>query len=261
MGNHYHLILKNGEGRLSRGMQWLGTSYTSYFNWKWGRSGHLFQGRFKSFIVDEESYLRQLILYVHRNPLRAGMVDRLSDYTWSSYNGIGYGRKCPPWLQVDSVLRLFGNSKKEFRSQVQSYSEEQSNLLEDLRQGFLLGSEKAAERLRSVITGGSPAEKQQRQRIGRAVGLERVMEDVTKAMKLSEEEVEQLKRPVRGIERPMRDLLIYLIWRQGSFRLSEIGNLFQVGYTSISNARIRGEAAIQQDKRLQVRLKKCGLEI
>ncbi|MDA1139945.1 MAG: transposase [Planctomycetota bacterium] len=64
MGNHYHLILKNGEGKLSQGMQWLGTSYTSYFNWKWGRSGHLFQGRFKSFIVDEESYLRQLILYV-----------------------------------------------------------------------------------------------------------------------------------------------------------------------------------------------------
>lgn len=80
MGNHYHLILKNRDGNLSRGMQWLGTSYTSYFNWKWGRSGHLFQGRFKSFVVEEESYLRQLILYVHRNPLRGGLVERLSEY-------------------------------------------------------------------------------------------------------------------------------------------------------------------------------------
>ncbi|MDA1143272.1 MAG: hypothetical protein O3B01_32340 [Planctomycetota bacterium] len=65
-----------------------------------------------------------------------------------------------------------------------------------------------------------------------------------------------------AIERPMRDLLIYLIWRQGSFRLSEIGNLFHVGSTSVSNARIRGEAALQQDKRLQAKLKKkSGLEI
>ncbi|MDA0840789.1 MAG: transposase [Planctomycetota bacterium] len=85
MGNHYHLILKNQDGKLSQAMQWFGTSYTSYFNWKWGRSGHLFQGRFKSFLVEGESYLRQLILYVHRNPLRAGRVERLSDYRWSSY--------------------------------------------------------------------------------------------------------------------------------------------------------------------------------
>jgi hypothetical protein len=101
------------------------------------------QGRFKSFLVEEESYLRQLVLYVHRNPLRAGMVERLSDYRWSSYLCLGYGRQCLPWLEREKVLRVFGSDQREFRSQVQSYSEEESHLLEDLRHGLLLDSEKA----------------------------------------------------------------------------------------------------------------------
>ena len=259
MGNHYHLILKNLDGKLSRGMQWFGTSYTSYFNWKWGRTGHLFQGRFKSFVIEEESYLRQLILYIHRNPLRAGMVERLSDYGWSSYRCLGYGRQCFLWLERERVLRLFGSDQGEFRSQVQSYSEEESSLLEDLRHGLLLGSEKASKKLRSLMDDKSVGDLRQAKGLKRAEGLEGALDRVSTALELSREEFEMLKRPVRGIERPMRDIVIYLVWKDGSFPLAEIGEKFQVGYTGISNARVRGEAAIQKDQKLRAKLARLGL--
>jgi REP element-mobilizing transposase RayT len=69
MGNHYHLLLKTQHGNLSKAMQWFGTAYTRRFNISHNRSGHLFQGRFKSFIVQNDAYLSQLSCYIHRNPV------------------------------------------------------------------------------------------------------------------------------------------------------------------------------------------------
>ena len=85
MGNHYHLLLKTPDTNLSKGMQWFGTAYTRKFNLQNNLSGHLFQGRFKSIIIENDAYLLRLSCYIHRNPVRAGIVDRLSDYKWSSY--------------------------------------------------------------------------------------------------------------------------------------------------------------------------------
>ena len=107
MGNHYHLLLKTHQANLSRAMQWLGVTYSVYYNNRHKRNGHLFQGRFKSFLIFEQDYLKSLILYIHRNPLRAGIVERLQDYKWSSYCGLGYGRNTPKWFNANYVLDYF----------------------------------------------------------------------------------------------------------------------------------------------------------
>src|SRR4030042_6431953 len=73
MGNHYHLLAKTHEANLSAAMQWLQVAYGTWHNQRHRRSGHLFQGRFKSFLVQENEYLQRLLLYIHRNPLRATM--------------------------------------------------------------------------------------------------------------------------------------------------------------------------------------------
>ena len=99
MGNHYHLLLKTNRANLSKSMQWLGLTYTRRFNLRHFRSGHLFQGRFKSIIVQNDAYLMRLSCYIHRNPLRAGIVERLADYVWSSYKAYAYGAKAPGWLR------------------------------------------------------------------------------------------------------------------------------------------------------------------
>jgi REP element-mobilizing transposase RayT len=95
MGNHYHLLLKTTDANLSKAMQWLGTTYTRKFNLKNQTSGHLFQGRFKSIIVENDAYLLMLSCYIHRNPLRAMIVERIADYPWSSYQNYAYRKKSP----------------------------------------------------------------------------------------------------------------------------------------------------------------------
>ena len=91
MNNHYHILLRTNRADLSKGMQWLGATYNRRFNNRHMRSGHLFQGRFKNIIVQNDAYLMQLLCYIHRNPLREKMVKRLVDYKCSSYPAYTYG--------------------------------------------------------------------------------------------------------------------------------------------------------------------------
>ncbi len=147
MKNHYHLILRPDEARLSVATQWLGVAYNVWHKRRHNRSGHLCQDRFKAFAVEEADYLERLICYVHRNPLRAGPVKRLAKYPWRSYVAFGYGRKCPKWLARIEVLRFYGGRGDRLRRALQSYSDEDPHLWEDLRQVIFPGSESGLARL------------------------------------------------------------------------------------------------------------------
>ena len=107
MSNHYHLLVRTRQANLKKAMHWFGTTYTQRYNRQHFRSGHLFQGRYKSIIVQNDAYLLQLSYYIHRNPLRAKMVKRLADYRWSSYRIYGYGKKTPDWLTTELILSHF----------------------------------------------------------------------------------------------------------------------------------------------------------
>ncbi len=112
MDNHYHLLLETPQGNLSQIIQYINGSYSSYFNSKHKRAGHLFQGRFKAILVQKDVYAQELSRYIHLNPVRAGLVALPSDYRWSScpfYAGL---KDKPDWLQTDFILGLFGQKKK-----------------------------------------------------------------------------------------------------------------------------------------------------
>jgi len=85
MPNHVHLLLETGEVILSRIMLWLGTAYARYFNRRYGKIGHLFQGRYKAILCDKDAYLLALVRYLHLNPVRAGIVRDPAEYPWSSH--------------------------------------------------------------------------------------------------------------------------------------------------------------------------------
>ena len=263
MGNHYHLVLRTRRPNLSRAAQWLGVSYASWFNARHERRGHLFQGRFKSFLVEDERYLRTLLLYVHRNPLRAGLAERLADYRWSSYPCLAYGRGCASWLQRGSVLSLFGGEPAQFRRAVQDYSEEKEKLLENLWHGLFLGSRAGLVRL----FGGDPRPDRHREkpqaraalRTTRTASVEALARELAAALGISAGDLEELRRPTRRVRRPLRDVLIYLLWRQGDFRLSQIGEFFRVGYTTISNARRRGQDHAERNREVRARLRTAGI--
>jgi putative transposase len=110
MDNHVHLGLETGKAPLSRVMAGLQTSYTQYFNRRHGRSGHLFQGRYKAFLVEKDRYALAMLRYIHENPIKAGEVARANQYAWSSdrYYRRGEG---PEWLDIGRVLPLLGRTR------------------------------------------------------------------------------------------------------------------------------------------------------
>src|SRR5436309_3593862 len=139
MDNHFHLLLETPEANLSQAMQWLGVSYSIWFNRRHDRAGHLFQGRFKAVIVEDDAGWQELARYVHLNPVRvlglglgkrqraasrAGLVARpepaviaerlrlLREYRWSSYRS--YAGYCAPlnWICGEPVDRLCGGSSR-----------------------------------------------------------------------------------------------------------------------------------------------------
>lgn len=108
LGNHYHLLLETPLGKLSRGMHALNALYSQRFNHRHKRRGHLFEGRFKALVVEKESHLLELHRYIVLNPVRAGLVARPEEWTWSSYRATcGHGT-APPWLEVQWTLGQFG---------------------------------------------------------------------------------------------------------------------------------------------------------
>ena len=112
MGNHYHLLIETPEGLLSRGIAWLNSVYTQKFNRKYGVTGHLFQGRFKSKPVEDNMQFLMAARYIVRNPLEANIVEDAGMWPWSSYRATA-GRIAPPgFLFVDDVLSCLGNDRR-----------------------------------------------------------------------------------------------------------------------------------------------------
>ena len=85
MGNHVHLLLKEGSESLEHSFKRIGAKYVYWYNAKYQRIGHLFQDRFKSEVVEDSRYLCTVIRYIHQNPLKAGLCSRLEEYPFSSY--------------------------------------------------------------------------------------------------------------------------------------------------------------------------------
>jgi len=106
MTNHFHLVIRTPQGNLSYGMKWLQATFANRYHRFHKVHGKLFQGRFKSLIVEEDGYLGALQHYVHLNPVRARMytVDELKEYRWSSYWYLWNPRKRPEFMDLSGAL-------------------------------------------------------------------------------------------------------------------------------------------------------------
>jgi REP element-mobilizing transposase RayT len=107
MSNHYHLFFRTPDTNLSRGMKDLDGDYASFFNARHRRVGHLFQGRFKSHLVDGETYLLEVARYIVLNPVRARMVETPGEWRWSSYRATAGLASVPRWLDPGPILDVF----------------------------------------------------------------------------------------------------------------------------------------------------------
>lgn len=111
MTNHIHLLVEMGEVPISRVLQRLHTWYTRYYNQKYNRVGHVFQGRYKSVLCEKDAYLVELVRYIHLNPVRAGITMSPRDYRWSSHRAyLGEDEYSFLNISTDLVLFQFANN-------------------------------------------------------------------------------------------------------------------------------------------------------
>ncbi|WP_340622523.1 transposase [Desulfitibacter alkalitolerans] len=103
MSNHVHLLMQEGENNIGRVMKRIGVAYVQWYNRKHGRVGHLFQDRYKSEEVEDDTYLLTVLRYIHQNPVKAKIVNSINDYKWSSFKNY-LGEKSYPLDLVDTEL-------------------------------------------------------------------------------------------------------------------------------------------------------------
>lgn len=264
MENHYHLVLETPEANLSRAAHWLNVTYTTRFNRRHRRSGHLLQGRFKGVLIQTTEGLQAVGRYVHLNPVRVqglglGKEDRaarragvggrpkaevvaerlavLRGYRWSSYRAYAGYEPAPGWLWTGELGRLCGGrTLKEQQAALRGYTEgavregRVDRPWADLVGGVVLGTEEYA---REMLAGRRADVREQR--VGRLVG-ERV--EWGAIVKLVEKEKGERWEEFRDRYGDWgRDVALWLGRRAGRLRLGELARLVEVqDYMTVATA-------------------------
>jgi REP element-mobilizing transposase RayT len=253
MDNHYHLILETPKGNLLKVMHGINSSYTGYFNRKYGRSGHLFQGRYRGILVEKDTYLLSLSRYVHLNPVRAGVVDRPQQYRWSSYVGYIGKEKESEWVEYAWVFSQFGKEKKRARRRYREYVEEglrakETTPLRNLHGQVILGDQVFIERIKGMLKGRRLSQGiVERKRLLEHPSATEVVGVVSEAYGIDQEEI--LERGGRA--NTARKVAIYYCQRYTGLSNEAIGELFGgIHYTTVSKVTARLREEMLKDKEL-----------
>lgn len=128
MDNHVHLMLSERTEELAKVMKRITVSYVYYFNKKYKRVGHLFQDRYRSEVIEEDNYVMSLVRYIHRNPVKAGIVELPEYYKWSSYNGyLDEEDYISKELEKEMLLELFSNNRLTAKKEFSRYMNEENS--------------------------------------------------------------------------------------------------------------------------------------
>jgi putative transposase len=159
MGNHLHLLVKTPRPNLGAGMQSFLSGYAIWAGRRWRRPGHLFQGRYRTEMIEDESYYWTVSRYIHLNPVRAGLVQRPEQWEWSSFTGYCDARRAQAWVAHDELLAARQgdhggrNARQAYRRFVErGVDDPPTSPFRDAFGGWVLGSERFLARLRSLAS-------------------------------------------------------------------------------------------------------------
>jgi putative transposase len=161
MSNHYHLLLETPQANLSAGMRQLNGVFTQKYNRRYKRTGHLFQGRFKAFIVDRDSYILELSRYIILNPVRAGMVSSVEEWPWSSYRAMAGLATREPFVHTDWILGIFSDVKSQAQSEYISFVHDGLGIdspLKAAKGGLFVGNETFVGKFRELLEASAAGE-------------------------------------------------------------------------------------------------------
>jgi putative transposase len=180
LSNHVHLLLRTGSVPIAGIMRRLLTVYAVTFNHRYRRHGHLFQNRYKSILCEEDSYLQELVRYIHLNPLRAGLVKDLKElgsYPYSGHSAV-LGKRKRTWQDGEYVLRYFGKREREAKREYLSFVSKgiDEGRKPELVGGGLLRSAGGWEGLKEARESGQRVKSDERI-LGRSEFVERVLRE------------------------------------------------------------------------------------
>ena len=270
MSNHYHLLLETPEPNLVAGMKWFQGTYTQRFNAKFGRRGHLFQGRYKALPVeamDRSFYFREVGQYIHLNPFRAGLAglesaQALEKYAWSSYPAYAGGlKKIPEWLHRGRLLSACGLEEEvpgylaRYRAMIElrmqgeasgSPESEREVVEKQLKRGWYIGGESFRDELTEMIGGNSDNLRGQQRSAHDEMEAERLLKAVLDLLELSEAELLAMKST-----RPEKQAVAWLLKKRTTVTGVWLAARLGMGHrTSASRAISEIERATSGEKRV-----------
>ena len=249
LDNHYHILLETPSGNLPQIMRHINGAYTTYFNVKRKRSGHLFQGRYKSILVDIDEYAKELSRYIHLNPVRAKIVEDPEEYKWSSYQDYIGLRKPPEWLARNFILGYFGKkipaAQRGYKKFViRLIGKKYDSPLSETVSSTLLGTAEFIDYIKDnflkdkKIATDIPALKE----FSEKVSIKDILKKTDKVFG---------KDP--GLA---RNIKIYLCQKYTGDKLKDIGTSFGIGESGVSQASRRMAQRIDKDKGLKRKINK-----
>jgi len=247
MTNHYHLFIETTQANLSRIMQYINTSYAVYYNVKRKRSGHLFQGRFKSIIVQQDAYYAELTRYIHLNPVRAGMRDEPGKYRWSSYNDF-VKNKPESGVDIDRVKMYLGMDLRRYAGFVKAAGNEYPNPLKNVYAGFILGKAQfIKDKLSRLGNDIKTRDFAHKRALKNMVAPEEIIKTVANHFNTNPEDI----RNTRKKNMTAKKAAIYLLRRKTGLTNSQIGELFGMQSSAVSMAAKGFEKKLESAKDLK----------
>jgi len=254
MGNHYHLIVETPKANVSSFMHAIQSGYTTYFNKKRGRSGHLFQGRYKSILVDKDAYLLELSRYVHLNPVRAHMADTPEAYPFSSYRDFIDPRH-ETFVFRDLILSM-SHGPDDYRRFVESaLAEELKNPSEDTYGGMILGRKTFIKEVLQRLKDTDRREISHRKTLhASTVDLDDIVALVAAHFKISKE--------TALTSSPYRNYAVYLSKKYTALSNPEGGAYFgNITFSAVTKIASRLAARMKRDRSTKVEVEKLEKKV
>jgi len=254
MTNHFHLLVQTRQANLAEFMRHFNICYTGWFNSRHGRCGHLYQGRYKAFLVEADAYLLEVSRYLHLNPVRVEKLRSASfrlryryalTYRWSSLPGYLDENRAVEAIYYRLILAM-SNDRQGYRDYIlDGLQQGLRNPFEDVKRGLILGSEDFVSRLKQDknVVGSRREQPSYRQLTESNVAAETILSLVAEVLGIESERIRS--RQGNGIARGIASELLY---RYGGLKQGEIGQLLGgIDYSSVSRLRSRLKQRIGRD--------------
>ena len=245
MPNHVHLFLQLTEDTFSKGMHWLNTNYSIYFNRRYARVGHFFQGRPKTRLVDENNYFLELLRYIALNPVNAKLCTSPESYEWSAHRALIGATTAPTWLATDDALIAFAPQRDVAQRLYKNFVDEGigkvSSIAQFENQPYVGGKEwMAGVRAKLELRPRLDELTLRQRRVGRPT-MDEVITAVAAALRLDETEVRL------GRNDPARMLVAWVGLNEGLLRKREIAAALRVSDSSVKRLIDRCDAEMRND--------------